>query len=185
MPCASKRSRRTFMACIVLLAGAPIAALLALAFGKGAETVVHVTLGVSFSLIALGLRDFRLPAPVTLLASIATGALANIFFLQGVSDVADFIPLTHFAYDILGRRLEKFLGCGFLMWCLVLLRFDCRGGTKLLGAIAIAIVPGVELFGICMARVGYPVTDLLKLCYVLLFVWLLLEACKPQGMGES
>jgi hypothetical protein len=180
MPSASIRSPRVFIACLVLLSGVHLAALLALALGNDAEMVVHATLGATFLLIAFGLRDFRLPALVTLLARIATGGLATVFLLQCVSDVAPTLQLTHVAYDILGQRLEKCLGYAFLLWCFALLLFDRRGGTKRLGAFAMAVVLGVEFYCICMALVGIPVTGLLKLCYVLLFVWLLLEARKPR-----
>jgi hypothetical protein len=101
--------------------------------------------------------------------------------LQGVSDVAPSLRLAHFVYEVLGQRLEKFLGHGFLLRCVVLLLFDCCGGTKLLGSFLLAVVLGVEFYSIYMAHVGHPVTGLLKLCYVLLFAWLLLESRKKAN----
>jgi hypothetical protein len=168
------RSPRGFAATIVLLAGMSLAAFMALAFGAGAEIIIHLALGTSFLLIAFAVFDFKLPVWVAWVAGAATGVLAIVFLLQGASDITHSAPLMHFAFDLLGQRFEKLLGCVFLLWCVALLLIDSQGKTKVLGAVIMAAVLCVEIYGF-----GGSLPGMAKLVYVPLFFWLLLESFKP------
>ncbi len=178
------RSPLGFAASLVLLLGVLLSALTELAIGIGADAIVHLTLGASFLLIALAVFDFKLPVWVAWTACAATGILAIVFLLQGASDVMHSIPLTLLAYDVLGQRLERILGYIFLLWCFVLLLLDSHGRTKLLGAVIIAAILCLEVYSIGMAYFGGSAAGILKLLYVPLFVWLLLESCKPRRTAE-
>ncbi|MEX0852174.1 MAG: hypothetical protein WD036_02670 [Bauldia sp.] len=175
----SMRSPRGFAAAIVLLSGVALAAF-AVALGHGAEAIVHLALGASFLLIAPAVFDFRLPTWLTWAAGAAIGGLAVVFLLQGASDLTGFVPLTHLAYDILGQRLEKVLGYAFLLWCVAVVLIDSDGNTKRFGIVVVAAVLGVEIYAYAIAYLGGAAAGILKLLYLPLFVWLLLESRKPR-----
>jgi hypothetical protein len=175
------RSPRGFAGALVLLLGV-LGAIAALALGRGAEAIMHATLGVSFLLISMSVFDFRLPAWISWPACVATGVLAAIFLLQGVNDLAPSEALRRLAFDVLGQGLEKILGLAFLAWCACLLAMDSRGGwTKALGALVLAAILGVEIYSLAMAQLGREAPGGLKLLYLPLFVWLMLESMKPRS----
>ena len=176
---ADMRSPRGFASSLILLFGVLLAAITALVIGNGADAIVHLTLGTSFLLIAFAVFDFKLPVWVALVACAATGVLAIVFLLQGASDITHSAALTHLAYDLLGQRLEKMLGYVFLLWCLVLFLMDSEGKTKVFGAIVIVAVFSLEIYSYGMIYLGGVAAATLKLLYIPLFVWLLLESWKP------
>ena len=75
----------------------PLAFITAIAFGGGAENVIHLALAASFLLLAFAVFDFRLPTWINLAACATTGALAAIFLLQGASDLMHAASLQHLA----------------------------------------------------------------------------------------
>ena len=174
------RSLRGFAAALVLLLGVALAVITAAAFGDGAENVLHLALAASFFLLAFAVFDFRLPKWINLAGCAATGVLAAIFLLQGAGDLMHSVSLRHLAYDVLGQRLEKILGYAFLLWCLAMLLLDSAGKTKILGAAVLVTVLGVEIYGFGMSYVGGETPGVMKLLYLALFVWLLLESVKPD-----
>jgi hypothetical protein len=178
---ANMRSPRGFAASLILLFGVLLAAIVALVIGNGADAIIHLTLGASFLLIALAVFDFKLPVWVALVASAATGVLAIVFLLQGASDITHSVALAHLAYGLLGQRLEKMLGYVFLLWCLVLFLMDSEGKTKILGAVVIVAVFSLELYSYGMTYLGSTAPAALKLLYIMLFIWLLLESRKPPN----
>ncbi len=170
------RSPRGLWGALIPLLGVPVAVLTEISFGTGAEDVLHLALGASFLLLTFAVFDFSLPAWSRLAACAATGALAAIFLLQGASDLVGFDPLRRLAYDVLGQRLEKVLGYVFLLWCVGLVFMDSVGKTKILGAAVLATILCVEIYGVGVHYAGGEAPGFLKLLYLPLFVWLLLES---------
>ena len=174
------RSLRSVVAALILLLGVALALLTAIAFGDGAENVIHLALAATFLLLTFAVFDFRLPASIQLAACATMGALAAIFLLQGASDLMHSASLRHLAYDVLGQRIEKMLGYAFLLWCVAVLFRDSAGRTRTLGVVVLVTILCVEIYGIRMAYVGGETPGVLKLLYLPLFVWLLLEGVKPR-----
>lgn len=171
------QSGRGFFGALVLLLGVP-AAIAGAALGGNAQSILHVALGAGFLLLASAAWDFGLQRWAALAACLAIGALGGIFLLQGISGLAPAAGLHHLAYEVLGQSLEKALGYAFLLWCLALLKLRSTGAVKLFGWIALAIVVGVEAYTAWLTASGGQAPDALKLGYLLVFVWLLLESAR-------
>jgi hypothetical protein len=164
----------------MLLLGVPLALITATALGGGAENVLHLAMGASFLLLAFAVFDFRLPTWINLTACAATGVLGAIFLLQGASDLMHSASLQHLAYAVLGQRVEKMLGYAFLLWCVAMLFRDSVGRTKVLGVVVLAAILCMEIYSIVTAYRGGETPGVLKLFYLPLFVWLLLEGMKRR-----
>jgi hypothetical protein len=174
------RSARGFAGSLVLLLGVP-AAIGVAALGGSAEVAIHVALGVCFVLLALATFDFRLPPWLTWLACAAIGLLGAIFLLQAVSDAVHSPPLHTLAFDILGQRLEKALGFAFLLWCVAIVVVDSSGWRRILGALVLAATFCVEGYALYAASTGGQASEALKLAYLGVFVWLLLESARRRA----
>lgn len=174
------RSPRGVVAALILLLGVALAFITGIAFGAGAETVIHLALAATFLLLAFAVFDFRLPTWINLAAGATTGTLGAIFLLQGASDLMHSASLQHLAYAVLGQRLEKVLGDAFLLWCVAMLLRDATGRTKVLGVVVLVTVLSIEIYSIVMASVGGEVPGVLKLFYLPLFIWLPLEGIKAR-----
>lgn len=161
---------------MVLLLGVP-AAIATAALGGSAEVAIHIALGVSFLLLASAVFDFRLPRLISVAACAAIGVLGAIFLLQGVSDAMQSADLRRIAYEMLGQRLEKVLGYVFLAWCVAILVMDSSGWRRGFGAAALAAGLGAEVYGVMNA----PASETLKLVYLVVFVWLALEAARKRA----
>lgn len=73
------------------------------------------------------------------MGGLAMGALAAIFLAQGLSELVRDEAFTHFVYQVLGQRLERWLGYVFLLWCAAVLVSDSRGTIRVLGCAAVAL----------------------------------------------
>ena len=93
-------------------------------------------------------------------------------------------PLRHLAYDVLGQRIEKALGYAFLLWCAAMLVNNSTARTRILGALALAVILCVEVYSISVMYAGGEAHGALKLLYAPLFVWLLLEGMKQYPGGD-
>lgn len=175
------RSPRGFAAALILLAGAALAGLIAAASGAGAENVVHLTFAASFLVLAIAVFDFKLPPWINLGGCAATGALAAIFLLQGTSDLVHSTSLQQLAYEALGQRMEKILGIGFLLWCAAMLLLDSTGNTRILGTVVLVVILCAEIYIVTVESMAGEAPGFLKLLYLPLFVWLLLESRKPPA----
>jgi hypothetical protein len=175
------RSPRGFAAALILLLGVSLALVAALAFDDGAENVIHVTLAASFLLLAFAVFDFRLPTWINLAACATTGALAAIFLLQGAGDLTHSASLQHLAYQVLGQRLEKVLGYAFLCWCVAMLFKDSTGKTQAFGVVVLVAISFMEIYTIVTVYGGGEAPGVLKLFYLPLFIWLLLEGRQRRG----
>jgi hypothetical protein len=175
------RSPRSVVAALILLAGVPLGLVTAILSGDGAENVIHIALGASFLLLAFAVFDFKLPMWMNWTGCITTGMLAAIFLLQGASDLMHSVPLQHLAYEVLGQRLEKLLGYAFLLWCVAMLFSDSTGTTKVLGVVVLTAILLIEIYSIVTTYSGGEAPGFLKLFYLPLFIWLLLEGLKPRA----
>jgi hypothetical protein len=175
------RSPGVFAGALVLLLGVPLAFFAASVFHEGAPVVIHAALGMSFLLIACSIFDFKLPQWISVPACVAIGVLATVFLMQCVSDLLHSDELRRLAYGVLGQRLEKILGYVFLLWCLAVLCLASAGMTRVLGAIVLAIVVCVEIYSFAISRGGAQAPEWLKLLYLPIFLWLLLEGVKPRS----
>jgi hypothetical protein len=174
------QSARGAAAMVVLLAGVAVALAVAILIGEGAEAIIHIVLGLGFALLALAVFDFRLPAWITIAAAIGIALLAAIFLLQAASDLTHAPPLTYLAFDLLGQRLEKILGYVFLLWCLALVGLDSRGWRRGFGFAVLAVVVAVEGYSTATVAGGGEASAALKLLYLPVFGWLLLESLRPS-----
>jgi hypothetical protein len=173
------RSPAAVAGALVFVFGAAVAVAASSAFENAAEIIIHIALGVSFALFARSAFDFGLPRWIAVAAFAAIGVLAGIFLLQGVAYLAPSVPLRRLAYDILGQRFEKILGYAFLLWCVALFAIGSTGKTRVLGAVVLAVIIAAEIYGLAISRAGGGSLERLKLLYIPLVLWLLLEGVKP------
>jgi hypothetical protein len=161
------KSPRGLAGAVAFLAAVPIAALYQALFPAGVEAVIHCALATGAALTASAVGDFRTPAWLRWLGGLSMGALAAIFLLQGVSEVLHHERLTYVVYQVLGQGLERWLGYGFLVWCVAVLVSDSRGVSRALGCVAVAAA--------ALARV----LDLSVLS-LLPFVWLAVDSARRR-----
>jgi hypothetical protein len=179
------RSPRGVVAALILLLGVALALVTGIALGGGAENVLHLAMAATFLLLAFAVFDFTLPTWTNLAACAATGALGAIFLLQGVSDLMHSTSLQHLAYEVLGQRVEKMLGYAFLLWCAAMLFRDSTGKTKAFGVVVLAAIFFIEIYSIVPAYDGGEAPGILKLFYLPLFIWLLLECLQHRGSAAD
>ncbi|QGZ95982.1 hypothetical protein [Terricaulis silvestris] len=173
------RSPRGFTGALVLLLGVP-ATIAVGALGGSVEIAIHIALGVSFLLFASATFDFPLPRPITWIACAAIGLLGAIFLLQAISEGVRSPALHNLAFDILGQRLEKVLGYTFLVWCAAAVVMDSSGWRRVLGAVALAATFCAESYALYAASTGQQASEALKLIYLAVFVWLLIESARKR-----
>lgn len=180
----SMRSPRAFAASLILLVGIALALGAGMSIGYGAEAIIHIALALAFLLIAFAVFDFDLPEWINLIAGAAMAAFCAIFALQAAHDIAPSEPLRRLAFEVLGQTPEKALGYVFLVWCLGVL-VGGSGKTRLFGAVAFVVIVCAEIYSFVIAQSGQTPPGALKLLYLPLFVWLLLEARKPVASAEG
>jgi hypothetical protein len=175
------KSRRGFLAAIIFLSALPVALLCQIIFGIEAEPVFHFAGAAGFALTAIAVFDFQIPKWINLPVGLASGALAVIFLLQGVSQLLQNDSLTYVAFQVLGQWLEAWLVKILLLWFAALLLFDSSGRTRILGLVVMFVVLCTELFSYYLAFAGSSLAAEaagLKLFYLLPFVWLIFESKK-------
>jgi hypothetical protein len=175
------KSRRGFLAAIIFLSALPVALLCQIIFGIEAEPVFHFAGAAGFALTAIAVFDFQIPKWINLPVGLASGALAVIFLLQGVSQLLQNDSLTYVAFQVLGQWLEAWLVKILLLWFAALLLFDSSGRTRILGLVVMFVVLCTEFFSYYLAFAGSSLAAEaagLKLFYLLPFVWLIFESKK-------
>jgi hypothetical protein len=175
-------SPRTFAGAIILLLGVPIGFASSILFDAGASAILHIVLGACFLLIASAVFDFRLPPWMNWTGGVGIAAAGVVFLLQGISDIIHSQPFANFAYGVLGQYLEKALGYAFILWCIALVFFDSRGRPRLAGFAALALLIVVEIYSYAVVFSGGVPSEAVKLLYLPLFIWLMLEGWKPCAM---
>lgn len=153
-------------------------------FFEGAEAVIHVLLATGFALISSSASDFGTPRWVNWIARAATGVLAAILFLQGVSELIQNDSLTNLVYQVLGQRLETWLMYAFLLWCATILLVASEGRTRLFGVAALSFAICTQAYSYLLSYLGTSLdaqSQGMKALYLLLFVWILLESIKARA----
>ena len=179
------RSPQGFLAALFFLLAIPIAVLIQRFLGIGVEIIFHLVLAAGFALIALAVFDFKTTRWITWVGCISTGVLAVIFLLQGVSGLMQNDSLTHLAFQVLGQRLEKWLGDLLIFWFVAMLLIDSQGKTKVLGVVAMSIVVCLEVYSHSLSYLATSleaVAPSLKVLYLLPFVWFLFESKKKISL---
>jgi hypothetical protein len=179
------RSRSANAGALVIMLGAPLAIAGAAAIDNAAEVIIHLALGTGFLLFARAAFDFGLPRWASILSFATIGVFALLFLLQAAADLTQSLPLRRLAYDILGQRLEKILGYGFLVCCAGLLAWRSTGWIKVFGAVVFALVVGVEVYSFAMSLGAGQAPQSLKLLYLPLFVWLLAEGARSRPTADT
>ena len=173
------RSPRGFYGAIAILLVLPTALVFSVAFDDE-EVGVHIALAVGAFLLASAMFDFDVPKPVNLLACVCTAVLGGIFLMQAISPLTSHDAFHDFAYDTLGQWLEGTLTLAFVIWCFVLLLSDSKDRTRLLGlaTVPLLLIYAAALWGTNLVDVAQP-PGILKLLFMPVMVWLLLESRKP------
>lgn len=167
-----------------ILLSVPLA-LLGSRFGGDAETLLHMSLGAGLVITAFALFDFRTARWVSGVAGLGLGMLGAIFLLQGTSDLIPGGRLHALAYDVLGQTLERVLPDLFILWSVATLVQHSRGGTRRFGACIIILVVAADVLDYAMTLRGGDAPGILKVLFLLPFVWLLVEGRKPRiGRGH-
>jgi hypothetical protein len=181
------KSPRGLMAAIAFLLALPLALMWERLFGKGGGPVIHFSLALGSGLLSSAIADFPAPVWARWLGRLSTGLLALIFVLQGTSELAQSRFLSELAFHGLGQQLEGWLGTAFLLWCMIAVLMDRPGGRKVLGLVVVALAAALRVYatvfpsGAASLETAAP---LLKLLYLLPFVWLLVESGKSSP-GDS
>ena len=163
----------------MFLSALPLAVLCQTLAGNGGETAIHFSFALGSGLICSAIPDFRTPIWATWLGRLSIGLLAVIFALQGISELARNELLTRVAFQGLGQQLEGWLLVGFLLWCVMALVFDGHGRTRFLGLLAVSLAGAVRAYAFVLPLIGQSLevtAPVLKLFYLLPFVWLLAES---------
>ncbi|MGH3456610.1 hypothetical protein [Aeromicrobium sp.] len=157
----------------------PTAAVFSVAFGDE-EVGLHFVLAAGAFLLASAMFDFNVPKPINQLACVSTALLGGIFLLQAISPLTSNDGFHDFAYITLGQWLEGTLTLAFVAWCFVMLLSDSKGRSRLLGlaTVPLLLVYAAALWASNLADVPKP-PEVLKLLFLPVFVWLLLESRKP------
>ena len=176
------KSRRGFLAALVILLALPITVLYQILFGNGADVVIHGVLAIGAFSLAAAVFDFgRVAKSITWLGCLAAAAEGIIFLLQGMSHLGQNPAFTDFVYQGLGQWPEKLFMDLIIFWLVALWFTDSQGRTRLLGLITLVSVVGLEVYSYYLLAVDSLINTTapaLKLLYLLPFVWLLLESNK-------
>jgi hypothetical protein len=178
------KSRRGFLASIIFLAAIPAAGLYQAAFGLEVEAILHFAFAIGFAFISFSVFDFKLPKWINWAGCVSACVLAFIFLLQGISQLIRNDSLTYFAMQVLGQRLEARLVEALLLWFTILLFFDSRGRTRILGFVIMSAIACAQIYGYYLVYLGSSIdveAPILKLLYLLPFVWLLFESKKKNS----
>jgi len=149
----------------------------------GAETILHVWLGVSLVIVSFAVFDFGTTRWISWFGCLGIGLLGAIFLLQGASDLIPGHPLHTLAYDVLGQAPERVLPDLFIVWSVTMLFQRSQGGTRRFGACVLILIVALEVLDYGMSSLGGDAPGILKLLYLLPFVWLLLESRRPRPIG--
>jgi hypothetical protein len=176
------RSKSGFFAAIAFLSAVPAALIAQLIFGQGAETVLHFICGIGFALSAVAVFDFKLPKWMTWIGFLATSIAAVTWLLQGVSNLVPSDWLHQLAFQVLGQGLESLTIDLFILWFVAVVFMDSQGKTKIFGMIVLSIAVFLELYRLSASYLGGSAPESLKLVYLLVFVWFLLESKKGDSL---
>ena len=182
------RSRRGVLAASVCLLAVPVALLVQLIVGGGAELMLHLVLGVGFLLTAFAVFDFEPPRWLPWVGCLSSGALAVTFLLQGISQLLHNESLTYLAFQVLGQQFEGLSADAFLLWACAAVFLTGQGKVKVFGICVMGLAVCAEIYSNGVRYFGSGaggVSPLLRLVLLLPFVWLLLEGSKKIPLPET
>ena len=182
------RSPRGLLAAVVFLLAVPVTLLFQNLFGSGAETTIHLALGVGSVLLASAVFDFKLPRWINWIGCVSAGALGAIFLLQAVALLIPNDSLYYFAYQVLGQWPEGRLPDLLILWFVAMLLMDSQGKTRILGFVAMSIAVASEVYKYTLVYLGTPIEaqpQMLRLLMLLPFVWLLFESTKKPHLTQD
>ena len=178
------RSPRGVLGSLALLLALPIAVLTQVLFGGGSAVAIHVALAAGCGLVSFSAFDFGTPRWLAWIGCVSAGAFAAIFLLQAASTLIGNESFSYFANEVLGFWPEKILLSLITFWLVGILLTASRGKTRILGFAAMAVVVSVEAyvyFGLLLLGTNpFLETSVVKLPYLLPFVWLLFEGGKRR-----
>jgi hypothetical protein len=185
----STRSPRGLLGAIVLLLAFPIAVLTQMLLGSGSGIAMHLTLAVGCVLVAFSAFDFETPRWMAWIGGVSLSLFAAIFLVQAASSVIGNESFSYFANQVLGFWPEKVLLSLITIWLVGMLLTASRGKTRILGFAVMAIVVCVEAyvyFGLLYLGTNpFLETAVVKLPYLLPFVWLIFESRKRRPKKVS
>ena len=185
----SIRSPRGLLGAIVLLLAFPIAVLTQILLGSGSAVAMHVALAVGCVLVAFSAFDFETGRWIARIGGVSLSLFAVIFLMQAASSVIGNESFSYFANQVLGFWPEKVLLSLVVFWLVAMLLTASRGKTRILGFVVMAIVVSVEAyvyFGLLYLGTNpFLETQVVKLPYLLPFVWLIFESRKRQPKKSS
>lgn len=177
-----RRSPRGLLGAIVLLLALPIAVLTQIVLGSGSGVAMHVALAVGCALVSFSAFDFETPRWIAWIGCVSASAFAAIFLVQGASSLIGNESFSYFANEVLGFWPEKFLLSLLIVWLVGILLTASRGKTRILGFVAMAIVVCVDVYIyfslLFLGTNPFLETAVVKLPYLLPFVWLIFESRK-------
>lgn len=180
------RSPRGILGAAVFLSLLPAAVVYQMFFESGVEIVIHLILAAGSIFMSLAIFDFKTARWINLVGSFSMGALAIIFLLQALGPAVQNDSLTWLAFQILGQGLERGLGLLFIFWCLVMLLTDSRGKARIFGFIVMSAVVFLQVYTYGPYYLSGTAAEELKLIFLLMFAWLLLESAKKsRGKHKS
>ncbi len=167
----------------------PIAVLTEVLLGSGSGTMIHFALAAGCVLVARSAFDFETPRWIAWIGCVSMSAFAVIFLVQGASSLIGNASLSYFANQVLGFWPEKLLLNVIVFWLVALLLTASRGKTRFLGLVIMAVVVCVDIYVyyglLYLGTNPFLETSVVKLPYLLPFVWLLFESRKGRAEWVS
>jgi hypothetical protein len=178
------RSPRGLLGSIVLLLALPVTVLTQVLFGGGAGIAIHFALAVGCMLVSFAAFDFETPRWIAWIGSLSLSAFAAIFLVQNASALIGNESFSYFANQVLGFWPEKLLLSLTTFWLVGMLLTASRGKTRILGFVAMSIVVCVDVYVyfalLFLGSNPFLETAVVKLPYLLPFVWLIFESRKSR-----
>jgi hypothetical protein len=178
------RSPRGLIGAIVLLLALPIAVLTQVLFGGGSGLAIHFALALGCVLVAFSAFDFGTPRWIAWIGCVSASAFAAIFLVQNASALLGNESFSHFADQVLGLWGEKVLLSLLTFWLVGVLLTASRGKTRILGFVAMAVVVCADAyvnFGLLYLGTNpFLETPVVRLAYLVPFVWLIFESRKRR-----
>lgn len=183
------RSPRGLLGSLVLLLALPIAVLTQALFGSGSGLAIHLALALGCVLVASSVFDFGTPRWLAWVGCVSASAFAAIFLAQAASSLIGNESFSYLANQVLGFWPEKVLLSLLTFWLVGMLVTASRGKTRVLGLVAMAAVVCTDAyiyFGLLFLGTNpFLETPVVKLLYLLPFVWLVFESTKRRPSMDS
>jgi hypothetical protein len=179
------RSPRGLLGSLVLLLALPIAVLTQILLGSGSAVAIHLALAAGCGLVSFSAFDFGTPRWLAWIGWVSMGAFGVIFLSQAASTLIGNDSFSYFTNEVLGFWPEKLLLSLITFWLVGVLLTVSKGKTRILGIVAMAVVVCVEAyvyFGLLVLGTNpFLETAVLRLPYLVPFVWLLFEGAKRRS----